>query len=36
VAKLRDAGALVVSAAVTELSAAAINEYLEIKGRGLL
>ncbi|HEY3447126.1 MAG TPA: DUF58 domain-containing protein [Myxococcales bacterium] len=36
VAKLRDAGALVVSAAVTELSAAAINEYLEIKERGLL
>ncbi|MGC4113104.1 MAG: DUF58 domain-containing protein [Myxococcales bacterium] len=36
VAKLRDAGALVVNASVNDLSAAAINEYLAIKGRGLL
>lgn len=36
VARLRDAGAHVVNAPATELCAAVINEYLEIKGRGLL
>ena len=36
VARLRDAGAHVISAPATELSAAVINEYLAIKGRGLL
>ncbi len=36
VARLRDAGAYVVSASAGELSAAAINEYLAIKGRGAL
>jgi uncharacterized protein (DUF58 family) len=36
VARLRDAGALVVSANATELSAAAVNQYLEVKRRGLL
>lgn len=36
IARLRDAGAHVVNVPVGELSAAAINEYLAIKGRGLL
>jgi uncharacterized protein (DUF58 family) len=36
VALLRDAGAHVVNVPAQELSAAAINEYLAIKGRGLL
>jgi uncharacterized protein (DUF58 family) len=36
IARLREAGAHVVDAPAPELSAAAINEYLEIKARGLL
>ena len=36
VARLRDAGAHVINVPATELSAAVINEYLAIKGRGLL
>lgn len=36
VARLRDAGALVVSSAATELSAAVVNQYLDIKCRGIL
>jgi uncharacterized protein (DUF58 family) len=36
IARLRDAGAHVVDVPVSELSAAAINEYLAIKSRGLL
>ena len=36
IARLREAGALVVSVGATELSTAAVNQYLAIKARGLL